>query len=175
LTSRAVRRKLASGSKRISTRKRVFVHPLLAAESLQENTFACDELAAERGVYAYVGENPTTYTDPSGEFFQFLVVPIVVGVTQGVVEAATTLATGQGAAAAGEQFVDGFAGGFVTGLLGQFAPVSAIGALAVAGVDIAIESALGSREVIDIVSPADGAVLPGSPGAPSSSGGSVCQ
>jgi len=128
-----------------------------------------------RGVYAYVGENPTTYTDPSGEFFQFLVVPIVVGVTQGVVEAATTLATGQGAAAAGEQFVDGFAGGFVTGLLGQFAPVSAIGALAVAGVDIAIESALGSREVIDIVSPADGAVLPGSPGAPSSSGGSVCQ
>jgi hypothetical protein len=66
LTGRAVRRKLASGPKRISTRKRVFVHPLLAAESHQKNTFPYDKVASGETVYAYVRGNPVSLVDPLG-------------------------------------------------------------------------------------------------------------
>jgi hypothetical protein len=55
-----------SGPKSINTRKRVFVHPSLAAESLQKKRFPYDELASGETVYAYVGGDPVNFADPLG-------------------------------------------------------------------------------------------------------------
>jgi len=66
LTPQGNKPKLASGQKSIYTRKRVFVHPPLAAESPRKSPPSYDELVSGGTVYAYTNGNPIGEIDPLG-------------------------------------------------------------------------------------------------------------
>jgi hypothetical protein len=66
LTGGAVRRKLASGQKRIYAGERAFVLHSLAAELPWKSRSRYDELVSGRTVYTYVGNDPINKTDLSG-------------------------------------------------------------------------------------------------------------
>ena len=63
-----VKRKLASGQKRIDQGARAFVRATLTAGCIRENRFAYDGLASAQSVYTYVRSNPLRWTDPEGLF-----------------------------------------------------------------------------------------------------------
>lgn len=151
---------LASGLKRISTRKCVFVIASLAAESPQESPHRYDEVVSGRSVYEYVGGNSINYVDPTGQCPWCVVAG---GAAVGGVAAFVGTKLGGGSwGDAVEAIPGGALGGAAAAALWGVEAVSLAGAALGIVADVGINAGIDAISVAGVISPAHSAPAPNS-------------